>query len=58
MRAKARTNVRARAGARPATPVAKERTPAKARVGAQPMEVSRLKYYNQAITACLLEQRL
>jgi hypothetical protein len=31
MGAKARTNVRARAGARPATPVAKERTPVKAR---------------------------
>jgi hypothetical protein len=44
MRAKVRTSVRARADARPATPVAKERTPAKARVVAQPTKPSLLKF--------------
>src|SRR4029077_9010086 len=56
MRAKVRTNVRARAGARPATPVAKERTPAKARAVAQPTELNRLKFSNQALAARLSKQ--
>jgi hypothetical protein len=56
MRAKVRTNVRVRAGARPATPVAKERTPAKARVVAQPTELNRLKFSNQALAARLSKQ--
>src|SRR5580704_13398837 len=56
MRAKVRTNVRARAGARPAMPVAKERIPAKARVVVQPTELNRLKFSSEAIAARLSKQ--
>jgi len=53
MRAKVRTSVRAKVGARPATAVAKARTPAREREAAQPTEASRPNYSNQALAAHL-----
>jgi len=56
-RAKARTIVRARAAAKPATLVARARTLVKAREAAQLTEANRLKFSDEALAASLWQPR-